>query len=193
MHRLILLSATYQQSSEAAEETFKSDPDNHLFGRMNRRRLEAETLRDSMLSASGRLDRMMGGPAVRDFGSPRRTLYLMTIRSDRSGFGPLFDTADPTAPVDKRTISTVAPQALFLLNNPFVLEQTRTLARRVVTATKEMSSQLDYAYRLLYGRPPTPQEITIGRDFLKRSRGGEQAWQEYGEVLLCANEFIYVD
>ncbi len=160
---------------------------------MNRRRLEAEELRDAILTASGRLDRTMGGPSVRDFAVPRRTLYLMTIRSDRSGFGPLFDVADPTAPVDKRTISTVAPQALFLLNNPFVLEQTRTLAKRVVTAAKEMSSQLDYAYGMLYGRPPTPQEVAIGRDFLQRAGGGEQAWQEYGEVLLCANEFSYVD
>ena len=65
---------------------------------MNRRRLEAEALRDRVLAVSGRLDRTMGGPAVRDFASPRRTLYLMTIRSDRSGYGPLFDTADPTAP-----------------------------------------------------------------------------------------------
>jgi hypothetical protein len=193
MHRLILLSATYQQSSDEEMETVKSDPDNHLFGRMNRRRLEAEALRDAILAVSGRLDRTMSGPAVRDFAMPRRTLYLTTIRSDRSGFGPLFDTADSTAPVDKRTISTVAPQALFLLNNPFVLEQTRALARRVVTAAKEGSSQLDYAYRLLYGRSPTRQEISIGRDFLRRVGGGEQAWQEYGEVLLCANEFIYVD
>ena len=87
----------------------------------------------------------------------------------------------------------MAPQALFLLNNPFVQEQTRTLAKRVVTAAKDAPSQVDYVYRLLYGRLPTPREIAIGLDFLKRSGGGEQAWQEYGEVLLCVNEFIYVD
>ncbi len=121
MHRLLLLSATYQQASDSEPDTFKSDPDNLLLGRMNRRRLEAEALRDSVLAVSGRLDRTAGGPAVRDFAAPRRTLYLTTIRSDRSGFGPLFDTADPTAPVEKRTISTVAPQALFLLNHPFML------------------------------------------------------------------------
>ncbi len=193
MHRLIMLSSVYQQSSEAEPETTKNDPDNLLFGRMNRRRLEAEALRDSILAASGRLEPTMGGPALRDFNMPRRTLYLMTIRSDRSGFGPLFDAADSTAPVDKRTISTVAPQALFLLNNPFVLAQTRALAKRIVAAEKDEGARIDYAYRLLYGRAPTTAEVKIGEDFLKRVGSGEQAWQEYGEVLLCANEFIYVD
>jgi hypothetical protein len=193
MHRLILLSAAYQQSSEAMVETWKNDPDNLLFGRMNRRRLEAEALRDSILAVSGRLDRTMGGPAVRDFAVPRRTLYLMTIRSDRSGFGPLFDAADPTAPVDKRTVSTVAPQALFLLNNPFVLAQTQALAKRFLDMGKDDEARINRAYHLLYGRPPTTEESTVGRVFLRRAGGGEQAWQEYAEILLCANEFVYVD
>jgi hypothetical protein len=193
MHRLILLSAAYQQSSEAMVETWKNDPDNLLFGRMNRRRLEAEALRDSILAVSGRLDRTMGGPAVRDFAAPRRTLYLTTIRSDRSGFGPLFDAADPTAPVDKRTVSTVAPQALFLLNNPFVLAQTQALAKRFLDMGKDDEARINRAYHLLYGRPPTTEESTVGRVFLRRAGGGEQAWQEYAEILLCANEFVYVD
>ncbi|HEY7311437.1 MAG TPA: PSD1 and planctomycete cytochrome C domain-containing protein [Gemmataceae bacterium] len=192
MHRLLMLSAVYQESSDAPD-TLKSDPDNLLFGRANRRRLEAEALRDSVLAVSGRLDRGMGGPAVRDFAVPRRTLYLMTIRSDRSGFGPLFDSADPTAPIDKRTISTVAPQALFLLNNPFMLAQTQALARRILAAEKEEGARIKRVYSLLYGRPPSGEELVIGRDFLKRAGGGEQAWQEYGEILLCANEFMYVD
>jgi hypothetical protein len=189
-----MLSAAYQQGSDADPDTLKSDPDNLLFGRMNRRRLEAEALRDAVLAVSGRLDRTMGGPAVRDFAAPRRTLYLMTVRSDRSGFGPLFDTADPTAQVDKRTISTVAPQALFLLNNPFMLEQTRALAKRGLDAGRDDRARIDRVYTLLYGRPPSPEETTVGGDFLKRAGGGgEQAWQEYAEILLCANEFIYVD
>jgi hypothetical protein len=193
MHRLLMLSAAYQQSSDAASYTFKSDPDNILFGRMSRRRLEAEALRDSILAVSGRLDRAMGGPAVRDFAVPRRTLYLTTIRSDRSGFGPLFDIADPIVPTDKRTISTVAPQALFLLNNPFVLEQTQALAKRILAAERDEPARLNRVYSLLYGRPPSAEEIAIGRDFLKRAGGGEAARQEYSEILLCANEFIYVD
>jgi hypothetical protein len=193
MHRLMMLSAAYQQSSEAIPETLKNDPDNLLFGRMNRRRLEAEVLRDSILAVSGQLDRTMGGPAFRDFATPRRTLYLMTIRSDRSGFGPLFDAADPTAPVEKRTISTVAPQALFLLNNQFVLARAQALAKRVLAADKEEEMRINRVYHLLYGRPPIAEEITVGRDFLQGAGGSEEAWQEYAEILLCANEFLYVD
>ncbi len=193
MHRLILLSSVYQQSSEALPETAKSDPDNLLFGRMNRRRLEAEALRDTILAVSGRFDRTMGGPAFRDFAVPRRTLYLMTIRSDRSGFGPLFDAADSTAPVDKRTISTVAPQALFLLNNRFVLAQTQALAKRIVAADTDEHCRINYVYHLLYARPPSKEEVRIGIEFTQRAGGNEQAWQEYAEILLCTNEFVYVD
>src|SRR5215831_5901873 len=106
MHRLMMLSATYQQSSESSLQAFQADPDNRLFGRMNRQRLEAETIRDNLLAVAGRLDFTMGGKATRDFTSPRRSLYQMTIRSDRSGFGPLFDMADSDAPVARRTVST---------------------------------------------------------------------------------------
>jgi hypothetical protein len=193
MHRLIMLSAAYQQSSEAVPETHKNDPDNLLFGRMNRRRLEAEALRDSILAVSGRLERTMGGPAYRDFGTPRRTLYLITIRSDRSGFGPLFDVADSTAPVDTRTISTVAPQALFLLNNRFVLAQTQALAKRLFAVGADDRTRIDHAYALLYGRPPTAEEVRIGHDFLRRAGENEHCWQEYAQLLLCANEFSYID
>jgi hypothetical protein len=193
MHRLIMLSATYQQASEAAPETFRADPDNLLFGRMNRRRLEAEAVRDNLLAVAGRLDTKMGGPAARDFAAPRRTLYLMTIRSDRSGFGPLFDSADSTALVDQRTVSTVAPQALFLLNSPFILVQTKALARRVLAEAKDERARIERAYQLLYARPPLEDEVNIGLDFLARAGRGGAGWEAYCQVLLCANEFIYVD
>ena len=193
MHRLIMLSATYRQASEPVAETLKQDPDNRLFGRMSRRRLEAEAVRDSLLAVAGRLDRKQGGPAVRAFRSPRRTVYLMTVRSDRSGFGPLFDTADPTVEVDRRTISTVAPQALFLLNHPFALEQRRELAKRIRAVKGDDGEKISRAYVLLYGRPPSDEEKKIGLDFLKGAGATVQAWEEYCQVLLCANEFIYVD
>jgi Protein of unknown function (DUF1553) len=194
------MSATYQQASEARTETYKADPDNRLWGRMNRQRLESEAIRDNLLSAAGRLDTTMGGVGYRDFAMPRRTLYYMTIRSDRTGFGPLFDVADSTASVEKRTVSTVAPQSLYLLNNPFVLEQTRSLAERL---KKEMPDGPDSdigrirrAYVLLYGRPVTPAEIAIGTAYLQRARAGAKegpAWEAYCQLLLCANEFVYVD
>jgi hypothetical protein len=198
MHRAILLSEAYQQSSAPTAESLKRDPDNRLFNRMNRKRLEAEAIRDNLLSVAGRIDFTMGGPSTRDFGSARRTLYLMTIRSDKSGFGPLFDAADPESSVDRRTISTVAPQALFLLNDPFVVEQTKTLAKRMLAEkTAGDGERIDRAYVLLYGRPATRDERSIGETFLKRAgeRGDsmDAAWQAYCQVLLCANEFIYVD
>jgi hypothetical protein len=192
MHRLIMLSATYQQSCE--NERANVDPENRLLYRMNRRRLEAEDLRDSLLATAGRLDRNMEGPSIRDFNVPRRTVYLTTIRSDRSGFRPLFDVADSTAPVDKRTVSTVAPQALFLMNNPFIMEQTAALAKRIIQGDQDGRARIQKAYNLLYGRPPKEEEVQIGLDFLQRGGGDlNRAWQEYCQVLLCANEFIYVD
>jgi hypothetical protein len=192
-HRQIMLSAAYQQSSQPSAEALRLDPDNRLWSRMNRRRLEAEAIRDNLLAVSGKLDLTSGGPATRDFASPRRSLYQMTIRSDRSGFGPLFDMPDSTAPVEKRFNSTVAPQALFLLNDPFVLDQTQTLAKRVRSLAQEDRPRIEGAYLLLFGRPPSQQELQVGIEFLAQASGVERAWEEYCQVLLCTNEFIYVD
>ncbi len=152
MHRLIMLSAAYQQASEPSPQTLQPDPDNRLFGRMNRQRLEAEAVRDNLLAVAGRLDFTMGGKATRDFNSPRRSLYQMTIRSDRSGFGPLFDMADSDAPVATRTVSTVAPQALFLLNHPFVLRLKTELAQRILQDQRKPDDKprIIHAYELLY-------------------------------------------
>ncbi len=189
MHRLILLSAAYQQSSEPRPETHRADPDNRLFGHMNRRRLEAESARDNLLAVSGRLDPSTGGPATRDFNSPRRTLYQMTIRSDRSGFGPLFDAADSTALVSQRSESTVAPQALFLLNHPFAVAQAHALAGRILReGPPDNAGKIERVYLLLFGRPPSAREREIGLQAVN-----EGAWAEYCQVLLCTNEFIYVD
>jgi hypothetical protein len=193
LHREIMLSRVYQQASTPEPDTVKADPDNLLFGRMNRRRLEAEAVRDNLLAVAGRLDHQPGGKAVRDFNSPRRTLYQMTVRSDRSGFGPLFDVADPTAIVDRRTVSTVAPQALFLLNHPFVLEQAKSIASRIRAEKPDDGLRLESLYVRLYGRPPSAEETKIGKEFLSRSGPAEKAWEEYCQILLCANEFIYVD
>jgi hypothetical protein len=197
LHRAIMLSAVYQQSSVAPEETLKADPDNRLLGRMSRQRLEAEAIRDSLLAVSGRLDRTLGGRATRDFNTTRRTLYFMTIRSDRTSFRELFDAADPTAIIDKRTVSTVAPQALFLLNHPFALEQAKALAQRVLReGPADDAGKVGRLYVLLFGRPPSERETEIGLAALRRAAGAagtEKAWEEYCQVLLCANEFIYID
>jgi len=198
MHRAIMLSAAYQQTSTTTPDALRADPENRLFGRMNRRRLESEALRDSLLAVSGRLNLAMGGASIRELSNNRRTLYLMTIRSDRSSFGPLFDAADSTAIVDRRTISTVAPQALFLLNDPFALEQARALAERVGKwDVLDDRSRIERLYQLLYARLPSGEESSIGIEALAAERGhGEdqfRSWLAYCQILLCANEFLFID
>ncbi len=207
LHRLIMLSSTYQQSSVAPAQTVKADPDNRLFSRMNRRRLEAEAVRDNLLAVAGQLDPKMGGVGERDFNVPRRTLYLMTVRSDRTGFGSLFDMADSTNSVDRRTISTVAPQALFMMNNPFIVAQTKALAKRLLDDLEaDDRSRIQKAYNILYARNASPKEVRIGLAYLSRARSASvvqastapapadrQAWERYCQILLCANELIYVD
>ncbi len=199
MHRAIMLSATYQQSCVAAPETLKADPDNHWFGRMNRRRLDAESLRDSLLSVGGNLNLALGGPSIRELNNNRRTLYLMSIRSDRSNYKALFDAADPNAIVEQRVVSTVAPQALFLLNHPFAIAQTEALVQRVLLREKTSDkNKIDWLYRNLYGRIPSRPEIKTGRSALKFGRDTfgkdeKRVWTQYCQVLLCANEFVYVD
>ncbi|HKI21433.1 MAG TPA: DUF1549 domain-containing protein, partial [Isosphaeraceae bacterium] len=120
--RRIMLSAAYQRSSKAPAVLLEADPENRLWGRMNRRRLDAEELHDGLLALAGRLKDHMGGPADPDPSSPRRLIYLRTSRTDRSDFGSLFDRANPALHVERRTISTVAPQALYLMNHPLISE-----------------------------------------------------------------------
>ena len=188
MHRMIMLSSTYQQSSRGGKDAIKSDPDNLLFARFSRRRLEAEALRDALLAAGGSLDLTPGGPAVRDLSSPRRTLYLMTVRSDRSTYRTLFDAADPNSIIDQRTDSTVAPQALFLLNHPFVLDQANRLATLARQQGGDDLQRINWLYYRIYSRPPGPQEVQLGIMLLRQTD-----WDAYCHVLLCANEFVYVD
>ncbi len=195
MHRLIMLSAAYQQSGRATPETLVSDPENFLLGRMNRARLDAESLRDSLLVVSGRLDTSCGGVGSQDVALPRRSLYLMTVRTGtKSGFASVFDAPDGGAVVEKRSVSTVAPQALFLLNDPFSIEQAVALARRVAREfpASKPDQRIRAAYRLVFGRPPTGEEAAIGRELIQ---GGDESerLERYCQLLLCANEFVYLD
>ncbi|MGL4423039.1 MAG: DUF1553 domain-containing protein, partial [Gemmataceae bacterium] len=149
----------------------------------------AEMLRDTLLSTSGDLkSTASGGPSVRSIDSPRRTLYLTTIRSDRTGFRPLFDGADSTAIVDRRTRSTVAPQALFLMNDPFVIDQARKLAQRATKETAEPARQLNIVTELLLCRAPTEAERKLAMAFLR-----ERSLADWCHLLIQSNEFIWID
>jgi hypothetical protein len=118
----------------------------------------------------------------------------MTVRSDRANYRMLFDAPDPTGIADHRIDSTVAPQALFLMNSPFVLEKAKALAARIRLEAADELTGIDRVYRLLYSRPPTAAEIRIGSKLLQQAGGSTPAaWEQYCQVLLCANEFVYVD
>lgn len=203
MHRLMMLSAAYQQSALGDLATMRADPENRLFGRMNRQRMEAETLRDSIMAVNGSLDLRPGGPATRDIASRRRTLYLMTIRSIRNDYRSLFDAPDANSIVDKRVISTVAPQALFLLNNPFILTETRRLAERVLNESpRDDGRRVSWLYEHLFSRSPSSIEIEIARQALERvyatmngsfSEKEIAAWEAFSQILLASNEFAFID
>ena len=196
LHRRIVLSAAFQQSSAADPESLRLDPENRWLGRISPRRLEAEAIRDGMLSSAGQLDRTPGGPATATLDRPRRSLYVQTVRQDRGNFSTLFDAANPEASVESRSVSTVAPQALFMVNSPFVLAAGGAPgATAVRPASPDQTTRIDRAYQLLFGRP-----ATAGRDRHRPvfprpggPRGRDSAWPDYAHVLLCSNEFIYVD
>jgi hypothetical protein len=197
MHRLIMLSSTYRQGTEGDPATIAADPENRLFGRMNRRRLEAEAIRDGLLAVAGRLEARRGGPAFADLSVPRRTLYLMSVRtgptSSASDFGRLFDRADPGSIVGQRGQSVVAPQALFFLNDPFVGDLARALATRLARDEPAGDEpRIRRLYLLALARPPSPAEIDLGRQLLVPD-GNVDPWERYCQIILISNEFVYID
>jgi hypothetical protein len=195
LHRRIVLSATYRQSGVVPRERLARDPENRWLGRFAPRRLEAEAIRDAMLAAAGRLDPAAGGPATHDLSTTRRSLYVQTARWDRSNFAALFDAANPDASVEKRDVSTVAPQALFLLNHEFVLSQARHLAGRVTREVpKDEAARVERLFQLLFARSATAEELKVARELLATWKDGAvAAWQDLAHVLLCSNEFAYID
>ena len=196
LHRRIMLSATYQQSSHVPSERVEQDPGNQWLGRFAARRLEAEAIRDAILLVAGRLDPATGGPAGDDFTITRRSLYVQTARWNRSSYAMLFDAANPDSSTARRNVSTVAPQALLLLNHPFVQAQARHLAERLLREVPgDEAARIDYAYRLMFARPPSAEEIDIARQLVASSEPLTEAagWIDLAHVLLCSNEFVHVD
>ncbi len=195
MHRLIMLSSAYQQSSRATAEALAKDPDNRLFGRMNRRRLDAEAIRDSLLAVSGRLDSSFAGTSFAELAVPRRTLYLQSVRTGAGAtdFGRIFDGADPGSIVARRGESVVAPQALFFLNDPFVSETALALAARIShEGPRAHEPRIRRLYALVLGRLPTPSEINLGIELLA-PKAGALPWERYCQLIVCQNEFLYTD
>ena len=196
LHRRIMLTEAYQRSSRVPDAEVERDPENRWLARFTARRLEAEAIRDAMLFVGDGLDLSLGGPAGADLKADRRSLYVQTARWDRSSFAMLFDAANPDAAVEKRLNTTVAPQALFLLNDEFVRTQAARLVGRMMReAPSDEIGRIDWTYHTLMGRPPKPGEIAVVRRLIIQNGGpgSEGAWRDLAHVLLCGNEFIYVD
>jgi mono/diheme cytochrome c family protein len=193
LHREIMLSSTYQSGSTYDERNATVDPDNRLLWRMNRRRLEVEPWRDAMLCVTGNLESTVGGPSA-DLSSPdhrRRTLYGSVSRHNLDPVLRLFDFPDPNLTSDRRPVTSVPLQQLFVLNSDFMARQAKAFAARVRDAEPTDSARIRHAFLHAYGRPPTDREIRLGEDFL--AGGSADAWEKYAQVLLSGNEFAFVD
>lgn len=214
LHRQIVTSATYRQSSDIEENSAASAPQavdstNALYWRANRRKIDAESLRDSMLLVAGKLDDRMGGPAFQDFviekpehsphyeyqlhdaedpRSHRRSAYRFLVRSQTQPFMTTLDCADPSMIVDKRNETVTALQALALLNNKLVLSMSRHTALRIAAASPDETTQIDSLFRLALGRFPSAEERDSLMEYA-RQHGLSQACR----VILNLNEFAFVD
>lgn len=232
LHRIIMLSRVYQGASGAdPKDGPKNDPKNALkdsknayLWRFNRRRLDAEEIRDSLLAMGGNLDPAPGGEppftpemswrytqhtpfigADGDFANNKRSVYSMQQRIRRQPFLELFDGADPNAVTGVRPLTTTALQALYTMNDPFFHQQADALAVRVGMAYVTEAERLGYAYRLLYGRMPAPDEVRDARQFLLAARASlagtavpddrkhREALASLMRVLLSTNEFLTLD
>ncbi len=202
--RRIVLSRTYRLATADDPRALAADPENRLLWRMNRRRLEAECIRDTILSVSGELRFEMGGPAfppglASDYGfkkeDNRRSVYVPVFRNALPELFEVFDFADPSMVVGRRDSSIVAPQALFLMNHPFVMDQAHRAARRLLAETGlDDEGRVNRAYQRTLGRPPTGPELRIGLDFVTRaSARSEEAWAILYHALFSSIDFRYIN
>jgi hypothetical protein len=204
MHRLIMLSNTYQQRSETIPAYAERDPQNRLLWRFNRRRLDFESMRDTLLAVASGLDEAIGGRPVMlgDTSFPaRRTLYGFIDRQNLDGIYRTFDFASPDATSPRRYVTTVPQQALFLMNSPFVNEQAKRLAGGLEATSSDPEARVKHLYRRVFGRDPEPREVALGLGFVARQSATNPnpppralaPWEEYAQVLLLTNEFMFVD
>ncbi len=214
----MVMSRTYRMASTNAASAIQ-DPDNRLLSHMNRKRLDAECLRDGMLAAAGTLDRTFGGPGVSEvkavdandqkiqnieygyqFLDTRRSLYTAAFRNVRHPLFEVFDFADINQPIAQRTTSTVATQALFLMNSPKVIEQARHAADVVLKASAETDKRIETAFQNSLQRSPTKKEQTQVREFLESSQSGNASaddvrdlWARFIQTLWSTPEFRFLD
>jgi hypothetical protein len=219
LHRLIMLSRTYQLSSADIPANSDVDPDNLLLWRANRRRLDAEQIRDSILTFSGQLDLAPGGrhpfdhrltyffrqhePFVGDFPTNRRSVYMMQQRIRKNDYLDLFDGPDGNIPASQRRSTTTTLQALFLINSQFLHQQSAATAKRIVESADRNEARITRTYSTIFGRNPTADETTQTLAFLDELREqvtdrssantDSRIWGSLLRGMLSSNEFIFID
>jgi hypothetical protein len=178
LHRLILTSSAYQQSAAGDPRAANLDPDNTLLGRVGPRRLDFEAMRDSLLAASGQLDRSVGGRTVDivNAANNRRSIYATIDRQNLPGLFRIFDFASPDTHSPQRFETTVPQQALYLMNSPFAVRMARSLVARPEVASQATDEQkLRQLYRLAYARDPSPAELTSALSFTRTAGAVEES------------------
>ncbi len=204
IHKLIVTSAVYMQSADRDPVRVKADPDNRLFWHRPRQRLEAELIRDAMLAVSGTLDARMFGPGTLDPNQQRRSIYFFVKRSKLMPAMVLFDAPDALQGMDRRPVTTVAPQALLMLNGPAVRGYAEGFARRIDPRDDvPPADAVRIGYRIALGRDPAATELNDAVAFLRaqieayradrRPVPRQEALADFCQVLLGLNEFIYID
>jgi hypothetical protein len=200
MHRLIVTSSVYRQQASVSALAKTKDPENRLLSHMNRRLLDAESLRDTWLAAGGILDlNQVGGPATSQMDSAKRTVYMQTVRSDRTSYRMLFDAADPTNSIEKRNVSIVAPQALYLLNSDFTDKVVDALASKMAAQKGTQGSRIVQQWEELVGRPITAGErAALGDLWMSVATPGTMVpdaavFNVMARAMLCANATAVVD
>ncbi len=200
LHRLLLLSAAYQQGAETTDANRRNDPDNKLVWRQPARRLEAEAIRDSLLSAAGTLDLRQFGPSDTKLESLRRSVYLRVRRSELVPFLTLFDAPEALQSMGERGLTTMPTQALTLLNSPFVRDCATKLAARALADNTPPEAALEKVFCIALGRPSTAADQAKFGAYFKQLQGEHPTPQSTAKalaltchVLLCTNEFVYVD
>ena len=207
IHKVILMSSTYRQSSQLRPDAASVDANNRLLWRKSPRRLEAEVLRDAILSVCGQLNAEIGGPGYYDFTTyvhntqfytmvdpvghsfNRRSLYRTWVRSGRNAFLDVFDCPDPSAKAPMRAVTTTPLQSLSLMNNSFALRMADRFAERLrMDAGSEARAQIQRAFGLAYGRKPKADEIELSSSLIAK-----HGLSAFCRVIFNSSEYLYVE
>ena len=221
MHRAIMTSRTYRLANDDHAANLAVDPENHFLWRANRRRLDAEQLRDALLVFSGELDRKPGGrhpfphhltyfyrqhePFQENYASKKRSVYLMQQRIQKNPYLDLFDGPDGSLHFGDRRSTVTTLQALYFMNSEFIHEQAAAIAQRLAKVAPDETKRLAKLSELIFNRPPQPEELAFAGSYLSKrlakadtvstplGQAEKQAWSSLVRSMLSSNEFLHIE